>query len=109
MNLASSPGEDRRLTFDRLLLIALLLPLPGLRPGQAQPQNPQAVFDRVVAVTVLSFVQQPDRVIAEMARGSYPLDGWVETIPFDGLLDRGFERLRRQQGMKILVEVGDRA
>jgi hypothetical protein len=40
-----------------------------------------------------------------MARGTYPLDGWVETIPFDGLLDRGFERLRRQEGMKILVDI----
>jgi (R,R)-butanediol dehydrogenase / meso-butanediol dehydrogenase / diacetyl reductase len=45
-------------------------------------------------------------VIEEMARGSYPLEGWVETIPFDGLFERGFERLRRQEGMKILVEIG---
>lgn len=44
-------------------------------------------------------------VIAEAARGAYPVDGWVETIPFDGLIDRGFERLRRQEGLKILVEV----
>ena len=50
----------------------------------------------------------PD-VIAEMARGSYPLDGWVETIPFDGLVEQGLERLRRQQGMKILVDVGARS
>jgi hypothetical protein len=41
-----------------------------------------------------------------MASGTYPLEGWVETIPFDALLDRGFERLRRQEGMKILVDVG---
>ena len=45
-------------------------------------------------------------MIDEMAKGSYPLDGWVETIPFDGILDQGFERLRRQEGMKILVDVG---
>jgi (R,R)-butanediol dehydrogenase / meso-butanediol dehydrogenase / diacetyl reductase len=45
-------------------------------------------------------------VIAEMARGSYSLEGWVETIPFDDLLERGLERLRRQEGLKILVEVG---
>jgi (R,R)-butanediol dehydrogenase / meso-butanediol dehydrogenase / diacetyl reductase len=44
-------------------------------------------------------------VIAEMARGSYPLDEWVETIPFDRLMDRGFERLRRQEGIKILVDI----
>jgi len=41
-----------------------------------------------------------------MARGSYPLDGWVETIPLEGVLERGFERLRRQEGMKILVDIG---
>jgi len=45
-------------------------------------------------------------VIAEMARGAYPLEGWVETIPFEGLIDQGIERLRRQEGMKILVDLG---
>ena len=55
-----------------------------------------------VAMSVNAFPS----VIAEMARGTYPLEGWVESIPFDALLDRGFERLRRQEGMKILVDVG---
>jgi (R,R)-butanediol dehydrogenase / meso-butanediol dehydrogenase / diacetyl reductase len=55
-----------------------------------------------VAMSVNAFPS----VIAQMVSGTYPLDGWVETIPFEGLLDRGFERLRRQEGMKILVEVG---
>jgi (R,R)-butanediol dehydrogenase / meso-butanediol dehydrogenase / diacetyl reductase len=45
-------------------------------------------------------------VIDEMMRGAYPLDGWVETIPFQNIVDQGFERLRRQEGLKILVEVG---
>jgi (R,R)-butanediol dehydrogenase/meso-butanediol dehydrogenase/diacetyl reductase len=44
-------------------------------------------------------------VIEEAARGAYPPDGWVETIPFDTVVDRGLERLRRQEGLKILVEV----
>ncbi len=44
-------------------------------------------------------------VIEEAARGAYPLEGWVETIPFDGVLTRGIERLRRQEGLKILVEI----
>jgi hypothetical protein len=52
-----------------------------------------------VAMSVNAFPS----VIDEMARGGYPLDGWVETIPFGSLIDRGIERLRRQQGMKILV------
>ncbi len=44
-------------------------------------------------------------VIEEAVHGAYPLDHWVETIPFDGIIDRGLERLRRQEGLKILVEV----
>ena len=54
-----------------------------------------------VALSVNAF----PAVIAEMARGSYPLAGWVETIPFDGVIEQGIERLRRQQGMKIVVDV----
>ncbi len=44
-------------------------------------------------------------VIREMAAGTYPTDGWVQTIAFDGLVGNGFERLRRQDGMKILVDL----
>jgi hypothetical protein len=44
-----------------------------------------------------------------MARGDYPLDGWVETIPFENLVEGGLERLRRQEGLKILVDVASRA
>jgi (R,R)-butanediol dehydrogenase/meso-butanediol dehydrogenase/diacetyl reductase len=58
-----------------------------------------------VALSVNAFPS----VIAEMARGSYPLDGWVETIPFDGLIEQGIGRLRRQQGMKIVVDVAARS
>jgi (R,R)-butanediol dehydrogenase/meso-butanediol dehydrogenase/diacetyl reductase len=46
------------------------------------------------------------KVIAEMSAGTYPMTGWVETIPFERLLSDGFERLRRQDGMKILVDIG---
>jgi (R,R)-butanediol dehydrogenase/meso-butanediol dehydrogenase/diacetyl reductase len=58
-----------------------------------------------VAMSVNAFPS----VIDAMAQGSYPLDGWVETIPFAGLVERGFERLRRQEGLKILVDVGSSA
>jgi len=54
-----------------------------------------------VAMSVHAFPS----VIAAMARGSYPLDEWVETIPFEALVERGLERLRRQEGLKILVDV----
>jgi (R,R)-butanediol dehydrogenase / meso-butanediol dehydrogenase / diacetyl reductase len=45
-------------------------------------------------------------VIEEMSAGAYPAEGWVETIPFEGLIRQGFERLHRQEGTKILVDVG---
>jgi len=54
-----------------------------------------------VALSVNAFPS----VIEEMARGSYPLEGWVETIPFDAVIEQGLERLRRQQGMKIVVDI----
>jgi (R,R)-butanediol dehydrogenase / meso-butanediol dehydrogenase / diacetyl reductase len=44
-------------------------------------------------------------VIEEMSRGTYPTAGWVETIPFERLVSEGFERLHRQEGMKILVDL----
>lgn len=44
-------------------------------------------------------------VIAEMAAGAYPQEGWVESIGFDSLIEQGFERLHRQDGTKILVDI----
>jgi (R,R)-butanediol dehydrogenase/meso-butanediol dehydrogenase/diacetyl reductase len=46
------------------------------------------------------------KVIAEMSAGTYPSAGWVETIPLERVISEGFERLHRQEGMKILVDVG---
>jgi (R,R)-butanediol dehydrogenase/meso-butanediol dehydrogenase/diacetyl reductase len=48
-------------------------------------------------------------VIQQMEAGAYPTAGWVETIPFNRLISDGFERLHRQQGTKILVDVGGSA
>jgi (R,R)-butanediol dehydrogenase/meso-butanediol dehydrogenase/diacetyl reductase len=58
-----------------------------------------------VALSVNAF----PAVIAEMARGSYPLEGWVETIPFEGVVEQGLRRLHRQQGIKIVVDVAGSA
>ena len=52
-----------------------------------------------VAMSVNAFPS----VIEAMARGEYPLEGWVETIPFERVVEDGIERLHRQQGLKILV------
>jgi (R,R)-butanediol dehydrogenase / meso-butanediol dehydrogenase / diacetyl reductase len=45
-------------------------------------------------------------VIALMARGAYPLEGWVSTVPFDHFIDQGIVPLQSQQAMKIMVDVG---
>jgi len=50
----------------------------------------------------------PD-VIASMARGTFPMTGWVSTIPLERLLEDGFERLQRQEALKILVDVHGKA
>jgi (R,R)-butanediol dehydrogenase/meso-butanediol dehydrogenase/diacetyl reductase len=46
-------------------------------------------------------------VIEQMASGAYPTEWWVQTVAFDKLLSDGFERLHRQEGTKILVDVGN--
>jgi (R,R)-butanediol dehydrogenase/meso-butanediol dehydrogenase/diacetyl reductase len=48
-------------------------------------------------------------VIQQMEAGAYPTQGWVETIPFKKLISDGFERLHRQEGTKILVDVAGSA
>ena len=53
-----------------------------------------------VALSVNAF----PAVIAEMARGSYPLAGWVETIPFEGVIEQGLER-PPPAGVKLVVDV----
>ncbi len=44
-------------------------------------------------------------VIDAMAAGTFPMDGWVSTLPFDRLIEDGFERLKRQEALKLLVDL----
>jgi (R,R)-butanediol dehydrogenase/meso-butanediol dehydrogenase/diacetyl reductase len=44
-------------------------------------------------------------VIAAMAAGVFPIEGWVSTLPFERIIDDGFERLRRQEALKLLVDL----
>ncbi|NLU74019.1 alcohol dehydrogenase catalytic domain-containing protein [Streptomyces sp. HNM0575] len=46
-----------------------------------------------------------EAVIADMAAGAYPVDGWVETIEFEDVVERGLHALRRQEANKLLVRV----
>lgn len=63
------------------------------------------LMPEVYLTGVAMFCNTFPKVIAEMAAGAYPTAGWVETIPFGDLIGGGFERLHRQEGMKLLVEV----
>jgi (R,R)-butanediol dehydrogenase/meso-butanediol dehydrogenase/diacetyl reductase len=47
-----------------------------------------------------------ESVIARMAEGHYPTTGWVEHIPWDAVVEDGFEPLRRGERMKVMVDVG---
>jgi len=49
-------------------------------------------------------------VLSAVAAGSYPLEGWFSTTPFDyTIIDQGFEVLRTQKAMKVLVRVNTEA
>jgi len=45
-------------------------------------------------------------VIDAMARGAYPLDGWVDVIEMDRVVEDGLLALREQAANKLLVRVG---
>jgi (R,R)-butanediol dehydrogenase/meso-butanediol dehydrogenase/diacetyl reductase len=74
------------------------------RPLEIQPMD--ILMGEVHVTGVALSCNAFPAVIAEMARGAYPQSHWVETIAFETLLEQGFERLHRQEGTKILVEVG---
>jgi len=47
-----------------------------------------------------------EQVIELMDQGHYPTHGWVEHIPWDAVVEDGFEPLRRGERMKVMVDVG---
>ena len=44
-------------------------------------------------------------VIDAMAAGTFPTEGWVSTIPLEGIVENGFARLHRQEALKLLVDL----
>jgi (R,R)-butanediol dehydrogenase/meso-butanediol dehydrogenase/diacetyl reductase len=50
-----------------------------------------------------------ETVIELMAKGWYPTAGWVEHIPWSGLIDEGFAPLRRGERMKVMVDLSEPA
>lgn len=74
------------------------------------PFNPLMFLAGEVNVTgSKTYCDDFPKVMELMARGAYPLDGWVTTVPFDGFIDQGIVPLNRQQAMKIMVDVGSGA
>jgi (R,R)-butanediol dehydrogenase/meso-butanediol dehydrogenase/diacetyl reductase len=63
------------------------------------------LMPEVYITGVAMFCNTFPKVIADMAAGAYPTTGWVDTIAFESLISDGFERLHRQEGMKLLVEI----
>lgn len=46
-----------------------------------------------------------EAVLALMDQGHYPTAGWVEHIPWNALVEEGFQPLRRGERMKVLVDI----
>lgn len=73
---------------------------------QAFQFNPIALLAGEVNVTgSKTYCDDFPKVMGLMARGAYPLDGWVSTVAFDGFIDQGIVPLNSQQAMKIMVNV----
>jgi len=83
----------------RLIVVAI-----HTHPLQIAPMDMLMTEVQISGIALSNYIFPS--VIEEMSAGTYLMDGWVETVPFERLISDGFERLRRQDGMKILVAVG---
>ncbi len=72
---------------------------------EAVSYNPTEVMMREIEiVSSFSYAGEFDAVISHMAAGRYPVDGWVERVPFDEHLG-AYERLHRGEAIKLLVDI----
>jgi (R,R)-butanediol dehydrogenase/meso-butanediol dehydrogenase/diacetyl reductase len=101
---AGSPGAFRSALHGTAVDGSVVVVAIHTRPIEIPPMD-MLMSEAHITGVALSCNAFPS-VIDEMSGGAYPMDGWVETIPFEGLIRQGFERLHRQEGTKILVEVG---
>lgn len=70
------------------------------------PLDPIALFQSEITVRGSNaYSDDYPMVIGAMADGAFPIEGWVDVIGLDGLVDQGFEVLRAGRAMKILVEL----
>lgn len=72
---------------------------------EAVTYNPTDVMMRELEiVSSFSYNGEFDAVIGHMAAGRYPIDGWVERIPFDDQLS-AYERLHRGEAIKLMIDL----
>lgn len=86
--------------------------------GERRPLISVAIYEKPLTTSLINLVLRERRiqgticytgedyraVIDLMAAGHYDTTGWVDTIPLDGIVEQGLERLRAGQAMKLLVD-----
>jgi threonine dehydrogenase-like Zn-dependent dehydrogenase len=72
--------------------------------GDDQAFHASKVF-LTASTSTLSYADAFGRVVKLMQKGLYPSESWTETIAFDGLIEESFEPLRRQEKVKVVVDM----
>lgn len=88
----ASTAYDRNVTIVAVPLEPIVLPVVLFRRG-------------LVHLTASSGNQDFPSTIEAMARGDYPLQGWISKIALHGIVSDGIEPLHRQEKMKVLVDL----
>jgi (R,R)-butanediol dehydrogenase/meso-butanediol dehydrogenase/diacetyl reductase len=82
-------------------VVMVAVPLGPVELASAALRRTEAHLTASVSASADDF----QAVIAAMARGGYPIDGWVTTIPFERLIPDGIEALESQAETKVVVEL----
>jgi len=73
--------------------------------AEAVAYNPTEIMMREIEiVSSFSTCGEFSEVLAHMQAGRYPLEGWVERVPFEGQV-AAYERLHRGTAIKVLIDV----
>ncbi len=65
----------------------------------------QLLMAEKTILTSIGYRDDFPNVIEQQARGAFPTSSWVETVPFDALVETGLSRLRTGEAIKTLIEV----
>ena len=73
--------------------------------AEAVAYDPTEIMMREIEiVSSFSTCGEFSQVLAHLQAGRYPLEGWVERVPFDAQV-AAYERLRQGTAMKVLIDV----